>query len=76
MDKWGKLEKDLYNIAADRYREDIPEVEFIVSLIVCAAENKMYWYFNDSIYKKHCRLVRLDSRSILKLFELMWGDNA
>lgn len=76
MDRWGRIEKDLYNIAADRYKEDIPEVAFLVSLIVCAAEDKMLWYFDSPIYEKHCQLVRLNHRYVLNLFKLMWGKDA
>lgn len=69
---WSFIEKQLYEISATRFKEDIPEVAFLISCMVCAAEEKIEHYFLSKNFDVHCKLTRLDRNYVYEIFRRMW----
>lgn len=62
---WHELEANIYELASDRYNEDLPELKLFAAVVIQAAKEGDSFYFKSDEFTLHSRLLRL-SESFLR----------
>lgn len=70
---WKKIEKDLVEIAADRYSVDMPELSLPAAIIVQAGKDRDSSYFKGSTFFYHAQLLKINPIFIAILVKRAWN---
>ena len=78
MNVWDELlngkdgVKGIIEISADRFLEDLWEINLIANIIVSGGKNRDLEYFSSDEYYYHCMLIRLDPDEIYQHVKTIW----
>ncbi len=70
---WRELENEIYNLAADRYHADLPELRLFSAVIVDAAKSRDYEYFESKDFAIHSLLLRLSAPFLYNSVKKGWN---
>lgn len=73
---WDHIHKILYKTAVKMYNEELAELDFIVAIIIKAAEDRDAAYFESRDYVDYCRALQLNpdfiyEKIILKAWKII-----
>ena len=70
---WGEIESTFYEMASDKYNEDLPELRLFCAMIVEAGKEDDIEYFYSDEFETHSRLLRLSSAFIFRIIKKAWN---
>lgn len=69
---WEYIQKQIVEISADKYFEELPEINFIAAIVVSAGRDHDKDYLTSDDFLYHCSLLRLKSDYIKAIIEKAW----